>query len=210
MKGNQKKFIAGFTLAEVLITLGIIGIVAEITIPTLMQNVQDQQFKAAWKKGYSVIAQATENIKMDNGGMMIGTITGADQMKELYKQYLHKTQDCNSSDSSCVYTQRALNATAYSSVQRAILYLNDGSMFIFNYGDTNCNTKIGSSGIPCCGSIVVDVNGQKSPNTVGKDIYGAYVTSNRVLPFGTEGDAGNFTGCQGTSGWGCSAEVLYK
>ena len=39
-----------FTLAEVLITLGIIGIVAEMTIPTLMNNVQDQAFKAAWKK----------------------------------------------------------------------------------------------------------------------------------------------------------------
>ena len=36
-----------FTLAEVLITLGIIGIVAAITIPTLINNVQDAQYKTA-------------------------------------------------------------------------------------------------------------------------------------------------------------------
>ena len=44
-----------FTLAEVLITLGIIGIVAEMTIPILMQNVQDAQFKAAMKKTFQYL-----------------------------------------------------------------------------------------------------------------------------------------------------------
>lgn len=36
----MKKY--GFTLAEVLITLGIIGVVAALTIPTLMQNYKDR------------------------------------------------------------------------------------------------------------------------------------------------------------------------
>lgn len=47
-----------FTLAEVLITLGIIGIVAEMTIPTLTNNIQDQVFKTAYKKAYSTASQA--------------------------------------------------------------------------------------------------------------------------------------------------------
>lgn len=47
-----------FTLAEVIITLGIIGITAEITIPTLMQNVKDKNYKIAYKQAYSVASQA--------------------------------------------------------------------------------------------------------------------------------------------------------
>lgn len=48
----------GFTLAEVLITLAIIGIVAAMTLPTVINNTQDKQFKAMFKKQYSALAQA--------------------------------------------------------------------------------------------------------------------------------------------------------
>src|SRR5690349_15587424 len=48
----------GFTLAEVLITLTIIGIIASLTIPALMNNIQDQQFKLAFKKAYVDASQA--------------------------------------------------------------------------------------------------------------------------------------------------------
>ena len=41
---------SGFTLAEVLVTLMIIGVIAAMTIPSLMQNTQQQEFKAAYKK----------------------------------------------------------------------------------------------------------------------------------------------------------------
>lgn len=48
----------GFTLVEVLITLGIIGVVAALTIPALLNNMQDQQYKTAYKKAYSSAQQA--------------------------------------------------------------------------------------------------------------------------------------------------------
>ncbi len=48
---------AAFTLAEVLITLAIIGIVAAMTIPTLISKYQDNQFKTAYKKAYSDLNQ---------------------------------------------------------------------------------------------------------------------------------------------------------
>ena len=48
----------GFTLAEVLITLGIIGVVAAMTIPTLVSNTQGAQFKTAYKKALSSLNQA--------------------------------------------------------------------------------------------------------------------------------------------------------
>ena len=57
---------SGFTLAEVLITLGIIGVVAAMTMPTLMNSTQGAQYKAAYKKALSAIAQGvTLNVALD-------------------------------------------------------------------------------------------------------------------------------------------------
>ena len=49
---------SGFTLAEVLVTLMIIGVIAAMTIPSLMQNTQQQEYKAAYKKAVSMLNQA--------------------------------------------------------------------------------------------------------------------------------------------------------
>ena len=52
----------GFTLAEVLITLVIIGVIAAMTVPTLMNNTQGQEHKTAFKKAISSINQAFADI----------------------------------------------------------------------------------------------------------------------------------------------------
>ena len=53
----MKKTFSAFTLAEVLITLGIIGVVAAMTMPTLMNQTNGAQYKAAYKKALSAISQ---------------------------------------------------------------------------------------------------------------------------------------------------------
>ena len=50
----MKKTFSAFTLAEVLITLGIIGVVAAMTMPTLMNQTQGAQYKTAYKKALSL------------------------------------------------------------------------------------------------------------------------------------------------------------
>ena len=56
-----------FTLAEVLITLGIIGVVAAMTIPTLVSNTNGAQFKTAYKKALSTLNQAVlMNLALDD------------------------------------------------------------------------------------------------------------------------------------------------
>lgn len=50
----------GFSLAEVLITLGIIGVVAAMTLPTLISKQQDLQFKSAYKKAYSDFSEVLQ------------------------------------------------------------------------------------------------------------------------------------------------------
>ncbi|MFQ8625632.1 MAG: prepilin-type N-terminal cleavage/methylation domain-containing protein [Candidatus Gastranaerophilaceae bacterium] len=57
----------GFTLAEVLITLGIIGIVAAMTMPALIANSKKTEYSSKLKKFYSVMNQAILMSEQDNG-----------------------------------------------------------------------------------------------------------------------------------------------
>ena len=56
MLNSQRRF--GFTLAEVLVTLGIIGVVSAMTVPSLMQNYQRQSYVAQLHKVYNETSQA--------------------------------------------------------------------------------------------------------------------------------------------------------
>lgn len=58
---------AAFTLAELLITLVIIGVVAVITIPGLVQNYKKTEYSARLKKFYSTMQQAIQMSEIDNG-----------------------------------------------------------------------------------------------------------------------------------------------
>ena len=58
---------AAFTLAEVLITIGIIGVVAALTIPTLISNYQQFVLNVQFKKTYSLITQTVDNVNLDFG-----------------------------------------------------------------------------------------------------------------------------------------------
>lgn len=80
----------GFTLAEVLITLGIIGVVAAMTMPTLMNSTQGAQYKVAYKKALSAISQAIVlNIALDDYSLADTTTatatTGTQNMYAIFK-----------------------------------------------------------------------------------------------------------------------------
>lgn len=66
----------GFTLAEVLITLGIIGVVAAITIPNLMTAYKAKKMRSQFLKSYSVIQQAFRQMEVDDVSTDISTYSG--------------------------------------------------------------------------------------------------------------------------------------
>ena len=57
----------GFTLAEVLITLGIIGIVAAMTLPTVMNKARNKQLEAGLRRACSLIAKALDRHQVETG-----------------------------------------------------------------------------------------------------------------------------------------------
>ena len=73
----------GFTLAEVLVTLGIIGVVAAMTIPTLIQEHQKRALATATKKFYSTMSQAVRTYMAEEGVDDLRNKTGRAPMRSL-------------------------------------------------------------------------------------------------------------------------------
>ena len=87
---------SAFTLAEVLITLGIIGVVAALTIPSLISNYQDKQFKTAYKKAYSDISQVVQEGIIENQFTRTTKWNGEalSQEMNLFREKFKITVDC--------------------------------------------------------------------------------------------------------------------
>jgi prepilin-type N-terminal cleavage/methylation domain-containing protein len=222
-KENRLK---AFTLAEVLITLGIIGVVASLTIPTLMQNQQEQATVVAVKKAYTELSQAytmavKDNGTPDNWGLdAYKTKAGGENILKVLSQYLNLSKNCLSG-TGCApdVTYKAYPGADWINVNSDDTFskasLSDGSLLIIqSYGD--CLSSYGptlSLG-HVCGSLRVDINGNKQPNQMGVDLFGFYLTLYGIVPFGTPSvtSLANFNdGCKSnTSGDGCTAWVLYN
>lgn len=147
----------GFTLAEVLITLGIIGVVAAMTIPTLMNQTSGAEFKSGIKKMVSSLNQAvTMSVALDS--MDFADMSSTDSTSTLSAAYLlgHKLNVINSALGTAPIGDLGgkFGGTNYT------LLLNDGSVISYDRTATSC------SGLNTFCRIIVDVNGTKKPNTL--------------------------------------------
>lgn len=91
-KKNGLRFLreqSAFTLAEVLITLGIIGVVAALTIPTLIENYQKHVFVTRGKWFYSFMSQALQRAEVDKGAMSDWTYDSTDNDTDISVQFFN-------------------------------------------------------------------------------------------------------------------------
>lgn len=68
----MKNGMYGFTLAEVLVTLGIIGVVSAMTVPSLMQNYQRKSYVTQLNKVYNLLSQALMSYQNDKNAVDLG------------------------------------------------------------------------------------------------------------------------------------------
>ena len=144
----------GFTLAEVLITLGIIGVVAAMTMPTLINNINNKQNIAALKKAYSLISQAGVDVIRENGSLAnLCEVNDTDCVRDLFKGSLKvvKTCDKGAIEGNCwvhLNEWKRLNGdAAWSMESKAGVILNDGMFVLFGYRSPNCNFVDGIDGL---------------------------------------------------------------
>lgn len=141
---------SGFTLAEVLITLGIIGVVAAMTIPSLMNQTQGTEYKTGMKKALSVLNQCvTMNVALDGNDFSALTTTATNvQGYSLYNVFVTRM---NIVSTGTANAPTNLQGTNYA------LFFNDGMIISFPQTASICN------GTNVC-NLIVDVNGIKKPN----------------------------------------------
>ena len=174
-EGNNIKK-AAFTLAEVLITLGIIGVVAAMTIPNLMTKIQTHEIEARVKKSYATMANAMRLSSIDNGEPETWP-TGEDMDVDLYwktylQPYLKSARLC-ANMKACGYksnyqTQEeriqwsGLSWTLITESSRILFQLFDGTVVFIPRNDAT-NSYVSN--------FYIDVNGPKAPNTFCKDVF---------------------------------------
>ena len=73
-----------FTLAEVLVTLAVIGVVAAMTIPLVFVRVKQHEYKTAGKKAFSIINNAVQTVTMQDGVSPENYINASDTQKATY------------------------------------------------------------------------------------------------------------------------------
>ena len=165
--------LAAFTLAEVLITLGIIGVVSAMTVPTLMQNYQRQSYVTQLHKVYNEMSQALLRYQTDKNAVNLreAGLTSANAVNSFITTYLKVVKDCGNDFSACFGSDyKKINGTSLSfgeaSSAAGVFVLAGGqSIAIFS---RNSDSQQYSNSIA---TILVDVNGKKGPNIQGRDFY---------------------------------------
>ena len=174
----------GFTLAEVLITLGIIGVVAAMTMPTLMNQTQGAQYKTAYKKALSALSQAvTLNVALDEWNFADATGTGdtylIDKMLSSRMNVVRtetsygNIKDSKGKDYAVTLAEGAVGAGTVPDLTQTgntTLFFNDGIMFSFPTASANCTMDAtqGATGRNKICKGFIDVNGVKAPNKLVK------------------------------------------
>lgn len=208
---------AGFTLSEVLITLGIIGIVAAVTMPVLTGKYQERTTVTRVKKFYSMMSQALNFAIAEHGTVDTWEYYDSGdafskqssiEFAEYFKKYLKITKDCGPNPG-CLASKeiRYLNGGKWSNYDNSNHYkmiLADGTYLWLRNHYIHCTESDGI--IPgkenTCGLLWIDVNGKNQPNTFGKDVFAFYIKKDRITP--------NPDPCVdlNSTGWGCSTYIL--
>ena len=181
-----------FTLAEVLITLGVIGVVASLTLPSVIERHQKLETVTKLKKVYSTLSQMEVSSFADNGYasdfLPVGNDLDAEKVEQFFNTYwfpyFKSPMVAKNNKSFYPNTQNAdsyklLNGSP-SGMSFATIYKNGRVMFSTQDGTIYTvwimNWRHNSDGISTAeyGSyynVYVDINGVKNPNKFGKDVF---------------------------------------
>lgn len=175
---NLRGLFQGFTLAEVLVTLGIIGVVAAMTMPSLISNYQKKVLENQFKKSYSTISQAVQFTILETGEGLNNQFNNYDGENHIYtnipafKQLFYKNAN-------------VIGDIKYDKVQN----YNGTQSYKTGGVDYPIPEKLMKDGTAVSATItnykiyiVVDINGpKKRPNKYGHDIFKFYLDNRDAL-----------------------------
>jgi len=228
----------GFTLAEVLITLGIIGVVCAITLPSLISEHREKVTVTRLNSLYSLLSQGFESMVNDYGEISFFGSNAQERVDVLFKrfpEYFKTVKICNHNMSGCIVNHCYRNNSSICGALTA----NRNYGFILNNGvairlvddgicvqDTSM-TKTGEWELGSntegvfygtyhhnCAVIYADINGDAGPNIMDKDTFAFAVVKNGIVPIGGSKERTNYnnlsTCLSGLGAGRCTAWVIYN
>ena len=231
--GGGGRLSTGFTMAEILLSLTIIGVVAAITLPSLTGNINERTWNTQRKALYARMSQAIALMPALNGYASTETFVTAGLSKVLKINNICAHEHLSDCGISSTFTNLAgstispfpssigeLNSTlllsnaaaelgsahSMSDTMAAAFETQNGESIVVFY-NPNCTASSNMSSAYytqniMCANFIYDLNGNKGPNTVGKDIgfiSALYASdSNVVAPYPKVGDT--LTGVTQTTG----------
>ncbi len=205
---NKKNREGGFTLAEVLITLGIIGVVAALTLPSLISNYRERELITRIKRTYSniynaIIMAQKDNDSIGDNSVLFNYDDGYTTVTENFAKYFNGAKVCKSRTkcpnfyyeskfATPMYTASGGTRNWYSYGPKIIL--NDGAIITIEALYSGCeydriDTYYDESGVPtgipvkgkACATIYFDVNGAALPNRFGQDTFVFSVAKENIV-----------------------------
>jgi len=220
-----------FTLAEVLVTLVIIGVIAAITVPTLSNTIGDHQYRSALKKNFSVFSQA---FRLAYGYQFYDNYLDWDyahnnsfteDVANKLKRYMNINKVCGRvfKNNECFSPAKAKNGKPARYFTEDGFAGNFAHLYTFTLMDGTSvaldvwykesikqlagverNLIVESDNL----IILVDVNGQKGPNMVGKDVHMFVLTNRGLVPAGQDDEAKYCDSRSVDYNYDCTAMVL--
>lgn len=230
-KKNKNSISSAFTLAETLLTIGIIGVVAAMTIPSLVKNIRGKILESQLKKSYSIMSQALEQFIEDeqqipNPTNYTTSYYGKNSFLDIYSKYFKGQAHCLRYECKSLnimgfddyikrikeyknYTKNnTINGTgAFTAcLDDGIITSNDSMLIVFDMG--TC--------IPDRFILTVDVNGiNKKPNALGHDFFVFEINpkTGKLIPSGGIDSYYKSNNCTknntyGSNGTGCTYKAL--
>ena len=184
--GRNLSSIRAFTLAEVLVTLGIIGVVSAMTVPSLMQNHQRKTYVTQLHKVYNELNQVFLQYQTDKNAVNLSEagLNNQQSVYDLINRYMKVVNTCDTATTPCFQTSyKYINGNAaagYNTGYKSFVLASGASIRIV-YGNE------GNILLWC----LVDTNGLKGPNIFGRDAFIFYVYKNGLIDDGPSNGENN-------------------
>ena len=206
-----------FTLAEVLVTLMIIGVIAAMTIPGLRKNADMQEYVAGCKKAHTTISNAMRAAEMEHGDFKRwGFKDGDDASIQKAFDYIAKEQmsllrQCGIDKDGCWKQTRNLGSGNFAYTSKTYgLGINTISFTTADGMNWNIDGLSGTDHGVDTGATIgffVDINGDKKPNMLGYDVFTfIYDPERGIVPAGSDNQSKECSSAG--SGVDCAAKVI--
>lgn len=205
-----KKLFSAFTLTELLIALAILGALAGMAIPSLMEGLQKKQLTLQLKNTIAGIQQIAHNQMIAKNTKDL-TLTDFNSSAKLLSEKnfpivksCEKAADCWTESYKKISGNTA--STRYLEGDNRSIILKNGA--IISYGLSNVATK----GLPSdsddrdIGIFRIDVNGIDKPNMIGRDVFWFYISKKGKILNDSQVNGGDYNEAAAIAG--CKAETF--